>query len=219
MNQNSYPGREYLEALRNENLYVDVLNIGSFPAINTSEEERCGGLWTPPLENELREFFTFYQFETLKSDSLYKFLGDEKYDVGIQGGTGILKKKIINQFSIGILNFHPGDLPFYRGCSAPEWQLSEFKPIISTCHFIDEGIDTGPIVAKKELRVSKDSYQLFRASIYPETAKFVVEITKKVKNANTLTAEKQDEEKAKYRPYIGDEIIFELKKRLGEMKA
>ena len=55
--------------------------------------------------------------------------------------------------------------------------------------------------------------------IYPETAKFVVEIIKKVKSENILNAEKQDEERAKYRPYIGDDIVFELKKRLGEIKA
>jgi len=212
MNQNSYPGREYLKALRDAHLRVDVLNIGSFPVISSSEEKRCGGLWEPPAEQELREYFTFYHFESLKSESLFNFLEELKYDIGIQGGTGILSKDVLNKFSIGILNFHPGDLPLYRGCSAPEWQLIEFNPVISTCHFVDQGIDTGPIVGKRELDVIKDNYEAFRASVYPETAKFVVEIIKKVKSEGVLVSEKQDDSKARYRPYLGDDVILELKR-------
>ena len=50
-------------------------------------------------------------------------------------------------FNIGIINFHP-ETSFYRGCSAPEWQLLEENEIICTAHFIDEGIDTGEIIEK-----------------------------------------------------------------------
>lgn len=73
------------------------------------------------------------------------------YDLGIQGDTGILKSDIINKFNLGLINFHPGDLPKYIDCSAQEWQLCENNDIISTYHLIDQWIVTGPVLAKPEL--------------------------------------------------------------------
>lgn len=48
----------------------------------------------------------------------------------------------------GILNVHPGELPRYAGLFAPMRMLLEGAGhLASTVHWIDEGIDTGPIVA------------------------------------------------------------------------
>ena len=215
MNQNCYPGREYLSNLKN--LDIDVLSIGQYPEIDRDEEERCGNLWKPESEQTLSEYFNFYNFESLKSEQLEEFLISQKYDVGIQGGTGILKDKIIQLFRLGLINFHPGDLPHFRGCSAPEWQLYEKKKIICTAHIIDEGIDSGAIILKKELDVSLKSYEHFRASIYPETSNFVREVISDIIGRDDLflKAVPQDENQAIYREYIGEEKINEIKEILA----
>lgn len=212
MNDNSYAGREYLSELSNKNIRIDVINIGNFPERNINEDKRCGNLWNPSSVKSLRSFHDFHDFNSLKSISLLKFLKNKNYELGIQGGTGILKYNIISSFKFGILNFHPGDLPFFRGCSAPEWQLFENRPVISTCHLIDEGIDTGPILMKKELIVSMNSYESFRASIYPQTSIFVSEVIQDlINNKLELKYKIQNEETAVYRKYIGNESILELK--------
>ena len=212
MNDNSYAGREYLSELLKKNIKIDVINIGDFPIRNINEDKRCGNLWKPDSVNSLCKFHDFYNFNSLKSISLLEFLKNKNYELGLQGGTGILKYNIISSFKFGILNFHPGDLPFFRGCSAPEWQLFENKPIISTCHLIDEGIDTGPVLMKKELIVSMKSYESFRASIYPETSVFVSEVVQDLINDKLeLKYKIQDEKTAVYRKYIGHESILELK--------
>tara|TARA_B110000046_G_C12872275_1_gene346546 strand:- start:399 stop:566 length:168 start_codon:yes stop_codon:yes gene_type:complete len=54
---------------------------------------------------------------------------------------------------LGILNFRPGLLPKYRGCSAPEWQIYEGEKIYSICHIIGKDFDTGDILEVKELKV------------------------------------------------------------------
>ena len=110
----------------------------------------------------------------------------------------------------GIINFHPGDLPFYRGCSAPEYQYCDNKPIISTCHFISEGIDDGDIIEKIKLDVDFTSYHSFRATIYPQTAKFVVNIISRWLDGEKLKRIKQDESLASYKKYIGEKRIDEL---------
>ena len=96
------------------------------------------------------------------------------YDLGIQGDTGILKSDIINKFNLGLINFHPGDLPKYRGCSAQEWQLCENNDIISTCHLIDQWIVTGPVLAKPELNLVYKNCDEFRSKIYKETSIFTL---------------------------------------------
>jgi methionyl-tRNA formyltransferase len=213
MNSNSYCGREYSSKLTKANIKFDLLVIKVKAEGNPVEEERCGGLWTPPEIDELNDNATVHQFTSLKSEEFLSFLSEKSYDLGIQGGTGILRQNVIDAFGLGILNFHPGDLPYYRGCSAPEWQLVEKKPVVSTCHLVDTGIDTGKIIDKQELSPGLSSYHDFRSSIYPQTADFVVDIVSKYIEANGHFTEPQvqDESDASYRKYIGDEKIEDIK--------
>tara|TARA_B100001175_G_scaffold317848_1_gene336909 strand:- start:3605 stop:4282 length:678 start_codon:yes stop_codon:yes gene_type:complete len=214
MNQNSYVGREYLEALKKEDIKVDVLSIGLHPERDLIEEERCGKLWSPKDQVSLAKYHYFYNFPHLKSKQLNRFLIMKKYDLGIQGGTDIIKENIIDKYKLGILNFHPGLLPQYRGCSAPEWQIYENKNVYSTCHIIDKGIDTGKIVAKKQLNTNYKSYYHFRASIYKEISIFLVNTIKNIiENKGFVNKPYNQEEKiAVYRKYIGKKKIDYIKK-------
>lgn len=219
MNDNSYAGREYLSKLILDEIRLDVILIGSFPAFDKNENERCGGLWNPPRQDILLRNFNFYRFKSLKSLKLENLLLLKNYDLGIQGGTGILKNNIINKFKKGFINFHPGDLPNYRGCSAPEWQLYEDNDIVSTCHLIDEGIDSGPILAKQKLRFEYNNYYEFRSKIYIETSVFMSNIVNKIiNNGEMLESEIQNEKHSKYRIYIGEKRINELKNRIINCK-
>ena len=219
MNDNSYAGREYLSKLILDEIRLDVILIGSFPAFDKNENERCGGLWNPPRQDILLRNFNFYRFKSLKSLELENLLLLKNYDLGIQGGTGILKNNIINKFKKGFINFHPGDLPNYRGCSAPEWQLYEDNDIVSTCHLIDEGIDSGPILAKQKLRFEYNNYYEFRSKIYIETSVFMLNIVNKImNNGEMLESEIQNEKHSKYRIYIGEKRINELKNRIINCK-
>ena len=69
----------------------------------------------------------------------------------INGGLSILKQDTLCKSSCKFLNVHPGLLPFYRGQNPVQWSVKNLAPIGATVHFIDEGIDTGPILLKKEL--------------------------------------------------------------------
>jgi len=178
MNKHSYIGREYLSKLEKNKIYVNVAEIGDYPTHNDFENKRCNYNWRPKAMNKISGF-KINSFKSLNDTQFLKFLEKEKFTLGIQGGTGIIKKSIFGCFKLGILNFHPGDLPKYRGASAPEFQIYDDNPVVCTCHQIDEGIDSGPIHSKKNLSISYDNYYLFRSSIYPEISKFVVDAIKK----------------------------------------
>jgi methionyl-tRNA formyltransferase len=48
---------------------------------------------------------------------------------------------------LGLLNVHPGELPHYAGLFAPFWQMLHGRDRIGcTVHWIDHGIDTGPLI-------------------------------------------------------------------------
>ena len=220
MNENSYVGREYLSKLILNEIRLDVIIIGDFPAFDKDEDERCGGLWNPTSQDILLREIDFYRFKSLKSLKLENLLLLKNYDLGIQGGTGILKIDIINKFKQGFINFHPGNLPNYRGCSAPEWQLYECNDIVSTCHLIDEGIDSGPIIAKQKLSFDYNNYFEFRSNIYKETSVFMLSIVKKIINrGEMLDSEIQNEKHSRYRKYIGEERINELKNRIKNINC
>ncbi len=211
MNDNSYSGREYLSKLKHFD--IDVIIIGEYQRNDKIEDERCGNLWKPVEQDYLKKFFKFNYFSSLNSTRLISFLKKRKYDIGLQGGTGIIKKEIIDHFNYGIINFHPGDLPSYRGSSAPEWQIYENKNIICTAHFIDEGIDTGKVLFKKDLKPDFSSYHAFRSSIYPQIAIFVNEVLTQISKDKDFykKAVMQDEIEAIYRSYIGDKRLAEIK--------
>jgi folate-dependent phosphoribosylglycinamide formyltransferase PurN len=64
-------------------------------------------------------------------------------------GTGLLKSPLIERFPGRILNIHLGLSPYYRGAGTNFWPLVNGEPEYcgATIHFLDAGVDTGPIIA------------------------------------------------------------------------
>src|SRR5205823_2979375 len=53
-----------------------------------------------------------------------------------------------------ILNAHMGLLPAFRGMNVVEWAALEGTHVGCTVHWIDSGVDTGPILATREVDVA-----------------------------------------------------------------
>jgi methionyl-tRNA formyltransferase len=70
-------------------------------------------------------------------------------DVVLVFGTGLLKQPLIDSFPGRILNIHLGLSPHYRGAGTNFWPLVNGEPEYcgATIHFLDIGVDTGPIIA------------------------------------------------------------------------
>lgn len=69
-------------------------------------------------------------------------------DVVLVFGTGLLKPPLIDAFQGRILNIHLGLSPYYRGAGTNFWPLVNGEPEYcgATIHFLDAGVDTGPII-------------------------------------------------------------------------
>ncbi len=69
-------------------------------------------------------------------------------------GNEIFKKKLINIPHYGIINLHTALLPRYRGLMPSFWVLkNNEKQTGVSVFFVDEGIDSGPIIVQKKLRL------------------------------------------------------------------
>ena len=72
----------------------------------------------------------------------------------------ILKTRALSIPKVGILNIHPGLLPEYKGAMAYFWAVNNGESQAGvTIHWMDEGIDTGPILMRKPFRISKKMSQ------------------------------------------------------------
>ena len=68
----------------------------------------------------------------------------------------IVPREVLELPRIGVLNLHPAYLPHNRGWHTPSWAILEETPIGATLHYMDEGIDSGDIVAQQTLAVRPD---------------------------------------------------------------
>lgn len=71
-------------------------------------------------------------------------------DLIVFAGGNILRAELLEIPRLGVLNIHLGLLPEVRGMSSPEWSLLNGIAPGLTIHYIDAGIDTGPILKKYE---------------------------------------------------------------------
>lgn len=98
----------------------------------------------------------------------------KKRDVGLvvlAGFMRIIRKPLINAFPNRIMNIHPALLPSFPGLHSQR-QAFEYGVKISGCtvHFVDEGMDTGPIIIQAAVPVlQNDTEDPFRKNTQVRT--------------------------------------------------
>lgn len=117
--------------------------------------------WDVPI---LREYAIDNNIPILEFDRIAK--DHNKYFLGISARfSRILPGDIISCFENGIVNFHGGLLPEYGGLfSTCHAILNNSEYGGGTIHYIDEGIDTGKIIKRCEVKISEydTSISLFK---------------------------------------------------------
>ena len=72
-------------------------------------------------------------------------------DVIFLRGCGIIHREILEIPKVGVLNAHFGELPKYRGVYATEWAILHGDRPLITLHFVNEGVDTGDVIATRQV--------------------------------------------------------------------
>ncbi len=102
------------------------------------------------------EYTNVIEVNKLNSIEMVDIFQEINPDLIILGGIGIIDKKIIDTARIGVLNSHPGLLPWIRGSGVIGRAIERDIAIGATCHWVDSDVDTGPIVERRLLKIDKN---------------------------------------------------------------
>jgi methionyl-tRNA formyltransferase len=109
-----------------------------------------------------------------------KLLEEIRPDVIAVYGTTIIRSAVINKARKGILNMHTGLSPRYRGSDTIFWPLHNEEPewVGVTIHTLDEGIDSGSILATATplIEANDNEDSLFAKCVIVGTNEFVTAI-------------------------------------------
>jgi len=86
-----------------------------------------------------------------RDQELAEWLGERGVELVVLAGyMRLLSEPFLDRFPARILNVHPSLLPSFPGAHAVEDALAHgVKVTGATVHFVDQGIDTGPIVLQE----------------------------------------------------------------------
>ena len=126
----------------------------------------------------------------------------------VLGSRWILKKDIIKNFNGNIFNYHPANLPHYRGGGGNRWQImNQEKSIYIAFHQVALEIDQGPILAVSGKKIKEIKYP---KNIFDELYKFSLEyfdiFLKKFSQVKQIELTKQDMSQASYFPLLDNNV-------------
>lgn len=100
----------------------------------------------------------------------------------LAGYLEILSPEFVNQFQNRIINIHPSLLPDFPGLHSIERAYEAgIKKSGITVHFVDEGVDTGPIIEQKKIRRRPwESLEGFERRVHAKEHKMLPKIISKI---------------------------------------
>lgn len=111
-------------------------------------------LWHP---KELCDFYCIdYHVVRHNSEETATIVKKASLDLGIILGARILKPVAFRDFSIGVMNMHPGILPQNRGLDNLKWAIIDKKPQGVTTHLINDKIDRGQQILQEKIKIYED---------------------------------------------------------------
>ena len=87
---------------------------------------------------------------------LYEYLDSLDPDyILLAGYMKIISSNFVQRFRNRIINIHPADTALHQGLHGYEWAFeNKLEKTKITVHFVDEGLDTGKVISKKEVDIS-----------------------------------------------------------------
>ncbi|MBI3248001.1 MAG: methionyl-tRNA formyltransferase [Deltaproteobacteria bacterium] len=167
-----------------------------------------GGKFDPVKQRALQMGIPVHQHKTLKTPEVLEQFTALQADLAILAFvTQIVPPPVFTAPRFGSICFHPSLLPKYRGRSAINWALINGEKTTGISLFwVDQGIDTGPLLLTKEVEVDPDETTgtIYFNKLFPVGIEAIAEAVELIKAGNPPRIV-QDESLANYDPPCGDE--------------
>ncbi len=195
-------GRDALVALREAGEQIVGVSAPAADAPGARPDARPDALWAaaedagvPVLDTRsLREAEPLEAFRAWEPELLvFAFV------------TEIVRPEVLAVPRHGAIQYHPSLLPRHRGRSAMNWAIAAGETTTGlTVFWVDEGIDTGPVLLSREVPIGPDDTvgSLYFDRLYPQGIEALVEAVGLVREGRA-PREPQNEALATYEPPMG----------------
>lgn len=140
--------------ITNAGIEVVISNNKNAYALERASQAGIDAVCVSPKDYESRELF---------NEALIAKIDEYKVDLIVLAGClVVLPEELINKYEGRIINIHPSLIPAFCGKGFYGLKVHEaalergVKVTGATCHFVDAGTDTGPIIYQKTVEVLPD---------------------------------------------------------------
>ena len=159
---------------------VEVVGVGSDkPAAGALERGRQAGVETAVFAA------ADYADRAARDEAMGDWIASREADLIVLAGyMQLLSAPFVRRFRNRVVNIHPALLPQFPGLDAIGQALAaEVETTGVTVHFVDEGVDTGPVIAQRRVPVPAGaSREELEAAVhaaehklYPEAIRMIAE--------------------------------------------
>ena len=154
------------------------------------------------LQGSINSEYSLGKIKNLKPDLLISITGNQ-----------IFRKPLLDIPPLGTLNLHTALLPKYRGLMPSFWALkNEEKETGVSVFFVDEGIDSGPIIVQKKINIENmTQWELIRATKFLGVEAIIDAL--KLINSNNYSTIENDDNDSTYFSFPTRKDVVEFKKK------
>jgi methionyl-tRNA formyltransferase len=102
----------------------------------------------------------FFMIKSLTNEDLIRIVRENNIRAAISvNWKYTIPKSFLNLFECGILNFHLGNLPDYKGNATVNWSIINGEDkIYGNIHKMDPELDAGDVIARKAIPITDQTY-------------------------------------------------------------
>ncbi|HHT63691.1 MAG: phosphoribosylglycinamide formyltransferase [Bacillota bacterium] len=155
---------------------VVISNCQNALALNRAREENIPTVFLDP-----KNFFCREDYDLALAEKIKEYEADL---VVLAGFMRVLSPSFLDKFPLKVINIHPALLPSFPGTHGQK-QALEYGVKVTGCtvHFVDQGVDTGPIIAQRAVSVHDDDTEKSLAErilreehkLYPQVIQWIAE--------------------------------------------
>jgi phosphoribosylglycinamide formyltransferase-1 len=168
---------------------IEVAGVGSDkPDARALERARQAGVETAVFPT------SEYEDRAARDRALGDWIEERQADLVVLAGyMQLLSPEFVGRFRNRVINVHPALLPAFPGIDAVQQAIDHGSKITGvTVHFVDEGVDSGPIILQRPVPVapSRDWEETERAihatehELLPETIRLIAAGRVRIDEAN-----------------------------------
>lgn len=186
------PSRLVVKVVR-RGLHISLLSSPGQERGELDDYHRAIGFEPQGLRAQCRSIgASLYECLDLAEPGVAARMREQRPDIVFFTGGGMVRRPLLDAAGAGVVNCHLGWLPFFRGMDVIEWPALLRKPCALTCHLMDEGLDTGPILLRREIPTHPDdTFLAIRQRVEPLMLSLMRDVAHEWA-AGTLTPMKQE---------------------------